>query len=357
MQNRSPQRANRSLILLLVSAIAVVGLTFIVFMGVRTDPARMSGTREVALNPAHPGYPDSGAPEARSLRGEVLFDEDIDPRSVTVVLKVSQVSSTSTFKFQLDVRGEFYRADLPPGQVSADFVLGQGQEVVHSIASVPMEPGGEYSHLTVDLRGALHVFTFEVFGPYGEPAPDIVLFWRRTREGDGSAAYDNWVRGPSPRTLTVASEWVDVAIVASGARVLEVPAVSLSRSFQLREGYPVRIALPEGLQPAEDGVSLALRLEAMDPDPRFSRATKRGRKILEETAEHTFEGDTVECLVPALGIYAVRWRAYRELSEDGLEILHLEDNPGRVEVSPSSHSTLFQPYFPLELYREKLKDS
>ena len=65
----------------------------------------------------------------------------------------------------------------------------------------------------------------------------------------------------------------------------------------------------------------------------------------------------MECIVPALGVYEVRWRAYREVSKDGIQILHLEDQPGQVKVSPGSHATLFRPYFPLELYRAKLKGS
>jgi len=297
-------------------------------------------------------------PEAgRILQGQVRLDDGVDPRSLMMKVEIVEGSSTMSLAFPLSTRGDFSVTDLPPGDVRVTFVMGQGEEVVHAIDKVPMEPQGTVTRLEVDLRGAMHMFTFEVFGPFGEPATDVMLFWRKAREDGESDVYTSWVRGASHHVITSTSEWVDVAVLAGGARVLEVLAVSFSRPLQLREGYPVRIALPDNVRPADDQVSLALRLAAMESDPRFERATQRGRSILEGTGEYILEGDEVECIVPALGIYEVRWRAYREVSRDGIQIIHLEDRPGQIEVSPNSHATLFRPYFPLELYRAKLKDS
>jgi hypothetical protein len=339
------------LAVLFLAGLAIAVLSMGLMVSTRSVGDSGGGRQKVV--PRTETFPEAG----HSLSGQVRFDEGVDPRKVEVRVEVVDGSSTITLAFPLNARGDFFVADLPAGEVSVDFTMGQGQESLHFIANVPLESDGLATHLKVDLRGALHVFTFEIFGPFGEPARDAMLFWRKTREGGEQALYAHWVRGPSPHTITATSEWIDLAVVASGARVLEVPAVSFSRSLQLREGYPVRIALPDGVRPDEDGVSLALRLFALQPDPRFARATRRGRSILEETAEHLFEGDELECIVPALGVYEVRWRAYREVSRDGIQILHLEDRPGQIEVSSTSHANLFRPYFPLELYKEKLGSS
>jgi hypothetical protein len=310
------------------------------------------------------GEQSGGAPSVaptleagRILQGQVRIADGVDPRTLLMKLEVVDGFSTMSLAFPVNSRGGFSVMDLPSGNVRVTFVTGQGGDVVHTIENVPMEPPGVVTRLEVDLRECLHLFTFEVLGPFGEPATDVMLFWRRAREGGESDVYTSWVRGPSPRAITSTSEWIDVAVLASGARVLEIPALSFSRTLQLREGYPVRIALPEEVRPADDGVSVALRLVALEFNPRFERAAKRGRSLLEETGEYVLEGSEVECIVPALGVYEVRWRAYREVSKDGIQILHLEDQPGQVEVSPGSHATLFRPYFPLELYRAKLKDS
>lgn len=302
--------------------------------------------------------PTAPSPEAgRILHGQVRLADGVDPRTLVMKLEVVDGFSTMSLAFPVNSRGGFSVMDLPPGNVRVTFVTGQGEDAVHTIESVPMEPPGVVTRLEVDLREGLHLFTFEVLGPFGEPATDVMLFWRRAREEGEPDVYTSWVRGPSPHAIVSASEWIDVAVLASGARVLEIPALSFSRPLQLREGYPVRIALPEEVRPADDGVIVALRLAALEFDPRFERATKRGRSLLEETGEYVLEGTEVECIVPALGVYEVRWRAYREVSKDGIQILHMENRPGRVEVSPGSHATLFRPYFPLELYRAKLKDS
>ena len=82
-----------------------------------------------------------------------------------------------------------------------------------------METAGIITRLDVDLRGGLHLFTFEVLGPFGEPATDVMLFWRRAREEGEPDVYKSWVRGPSPHAITSTSEWIDVAVLASGARL------------------------------------------------------------------------------------------------------------------------------------------
>ncbi len=331
----------------------LAGVTFLVLFFI---PFQVTGYR--TGDPSGEVPAPLPAPEAgRILQGQVRLDDGVDPRSLVLKVEIMEGFSTMSLAFPLSARGDFSVMDLPPGDVRLTFVLGQSEAPVHTIEEVPMEPQGRVTRLDVDLRGAMHLFTFEVFGPFGEPATDVMLFWRKAREDDGPDVYTSWVRGPSPHVVTSSSEWIDVAVIASDARVLEVPGVSFSRPLQLREGYPVRIALPENVRPADDGVSLALRLGALESDPRFERATRRGRSILEETGEVILEGEEVECIVPALGVYEVRWRAYREVSRDGIQILHLEDQPGQIEVSPGSHATLFRPYFPLELYREKLKDS
>ena len=350
MQHRYSQR-----LLGRVSVLAFLFFAVLAFLALFVGRLPMAVQRS-----GQPGSVPSVVPPpdvGRILQGQVRLDDGVDPRSLVMKVEIVEGSRTMSLAFPLSTRGDFSVMDLPPGNVRVTFVMGQGEEAVHTIENVPMEPQETVTRLEVDLRGAMHMFTFEVFGPFGEPATDVMLFWRKAMEDGELDVYTSWARGASPHVITSTSEWIDVAVLASGARVLEVPAVSFSRPLQLREGYPVRIALPENVHPADDEVSLALRLAALESDPRFERATQRGRSILEETGEYIFEGDEVECIVPALGVYEVRWRAYREVSRDGIQILHLEDWPGQIEVSPNSHATLFRPYFPLESYREKLKDS
>lgn len=339
------------------SVLAFLFLVVLALLALVFRPSKMTVQRSGGGQSG--GAPSQAPPSeaSRTLQGRVRLADGVDPRTLVIKLEVVDGFSTMSLAFPLNSRGGFSVMDLPPGNVRVTFATGQGEDVVHTIENVPMETAGIITRLDVDLRGGLHLFTFELLGPFGEPATDVMLFWRRAREEGEPDVYTSWVRGPSPHAITSTSEWIDVAVLASGARVLEVPAVSFSRLLQLREGYPVRIALPEDVCPADDGVSLALRLIALESDPRFDRATRRGRSLLEETGEYVFEGDEVECIVPALGAYEVRWRGYRKVSRDGIQILHLEDRPGRVEVSPGSHATLFRPYFPLELYRAKLKGS
>jgi len=116
-------------------------------------------------------------------------------------------------------------------------MLGRAAAVL-SIAAVgaavaaPAQAVAYDRYLTVSLTvpdDAPDVFdglTFEIFGPFGEPVRDAMFFWRKTRAGGGQALYANWVRGPSPHTITATSEWIDLAVVASGAR--EMPQLPVT---------------------------------------------------------------------------------------------------------------------------------
>ncbi len=303
--------------------------------------------------------PGGTSPHGRGwVQGQVLWDGDLSPELIMAEASWNHSGSRGTSGSFVQADGSFLVQSVSVGEVDLGFSLGQGGDLLGRLHRVHLPGAGQGVFIQADLRDTAHCFILTVLGHDGSPAEDVMVFWRTTRAEGAAGKYAHWMRTDSPCQLVSASDLIDVAFVAPGSQVLEVPAVSLSRSFQLREGNPVRIALPEGIHPRADGVELAVRLEAVEPDPRFKEATLgadgRGPELLQDMGERVFDGETVEFVVPAPGEYGVRWRVYRTLSEDALEILNLGADPTVIQVTPRSYATVFRPAFPMDRYREQV---
>ena len=256
--------------------------------------------------------------------GEVLADQNIG------------IGELGTFRFR----------EIPQGnatlsiKVSRDVLWSQTCASVSELHGLLVDP--------VDLKDQVHVFTFEVLDPLGEPAREVALFWRPAlleRQGD---TYELRTIGPSPRIVAAAHDVLDVAVLAKGARILELPAVAFSRTLYLRDGIPVRIALPDDIGELPSEVTLTVQLVPAVLDPRFRRAELRSGHIHQRTKEIEFREGIAELIVPEPGDYALHWRFCRELSGDALERVDLGSGTEVLNVPEDAHLKLFRPPFPEE---------
>ena len=147
--------------------------------------------------------------------------------------------------------------------------------------------------------------------------------------------------------------WIDVLVAGPGLRAHEVHGLSLGRELHLREGWLVRLALPEGVDPAADGVRLLAHLERVDDDRRLHPSEERLRRAMGRVRDVTFTGSEAEVRLPELGTWELTWEALVR-SDVGLRQLSLGRERPLIEVSGGSFREAIRPRFPLEAYRAGL---
>jgi len=210
---------------------------------------------------------------------------------------------------------------------------------------------------SIDLRGLVHMFEFEILDFEGELAHPVAVGWRVSTPEDEAGSYLRWVAGEDGRvSFASPSDLVDLLVLARGARIEELFGVGYGRSVDLHEGWPVRIAAPEGLDLEADGVQLSARLHRTALDPRIASARSLGGRFFRATTETPLRGDVLEFSVLRPGAWEVEWLAYREV-DDGIDRLNLGAERIPIEVDLGDLGRVHHSTFPIEAYRAALAAS
>lgn len=293
------------------------------------------------------------------LAGRLLVDEGVAVQEVELLLEVRLEGQDAPVLGHLplgvDAQGYFESPLLPRGRARLIARVG-GQEVVRiDDVRIPAQgPSRDPRLAELDLRGAVSRFEFTVLDMNGDPVPQALLGWRPSSPEGDPAPYARAVVALEGRAEVLsASPYLDLLVVADGARTQEFLGVAFGSDLDLREGWRVRLALPEGVLPAEDGVDLAARLVRVEPDPRVDPAAQLLLEATGELGEVHFEGGQAEVLLPALGAWEVEWVALRDTGT-GLSRLDLGPERPVFEVRPGSWRELVRPIFPAAAYRAAL---
>lgn len=317
-----------------------------------------------SVNVQTPGILSGSIVQAResasSVEGRVLLDADIPTQQVRVRLLLV-VSATDGLLLhlpaELEPDGRFFFQGLPGGVATLEAGTGRLLEPLARIEGLLVPDTGTCDDprlQSIDLRGRVHMFELEILDFEGERAHPVAVGWRVSSPEDEGAPYARWVAGRDGLVrFASSSDLVDLLVLARGARTEEVFGVGYGRTVDLHEGWPVRIAAPEGLDLEADGVQLWARLHRTALDTRIAKARSLGGEFLRVTAETLLRGDVLELTVPQAGTWEVEWRAYRAV-DDGIDRLDLGSDFVPIEVEPGALGRLHRSTFPTQAYRTAL---
>ena len=293
------------------------------------------------------------------VAGRVLVDEGVPVEDVELLLQAQLDGHGQAVLGQLPLTvgpdGRFESPYLPPGTATVVARVG-GEELVRlEDVRIPAQGYADDPRLAeLDLRGALSLFEFTVYDVNGDPVPQALVGWRPSSPEGEPAPYARAAVALEGRAeVLCAGSYLDVLVVAHGARTQEFLGVAFGRELHLREGWRVRLALPEDVRPAEDGVDLVARLVRAAPDPRVDPAATLLLDATGEVPEVTFEGGEAEVWLPAQGAWEVEWIALRD-TRVGLSRLDLGRERPVFEVRPGSWREAVRPTFPVAAYRAAL---
>ncbi len=288
--------------------------------------------------------------------GRVLLDPGVPAGTLDLSLSTRIEGSSrpllDSLPLRIEADGRFQSPFLPAG--SATLRIRLAGELLASVEGVrvPREGAADDPRLeAIDLRGAIRAFDFDLFDAQGEPLPRAVVGWRPSRPEGDPRPYERSVPAPGGHALILAAaDYIDLLVAAPGARTEEFLGVAYDREIHLREGWRLRLALPEGISPEEDGVEIEARLTLPQGDPRIAGAAERLVEAVSRVPDLVFEGGEAEVYLPELGTWQLEWVALRE-SSAGLHRLDLGAGNCSVEVDAGSWSRVVRPSFPISAYR------
>jgi len=293
------------------------------------------------------------------VAGQVLVDEGVPVQDVELLLEVRldgyATAVLGQLPLTLDGQGRFVSPFLPPGSATV-VVRVSGEELARlTDVRIPSEGRADDPRLAgLDLRGTLTLFEFTVIDVNGDPLPQALVGWRPSSpEGDPAPYARAMVALDGHAEVLSASPYLDLLVVADGARTQEFLGVAYSSDLHLREGWRVRLALPEDVRPAEDGVDLMALLVRVTADPRVDPAASLLLDATGEVPKVAFEDGEAEVLLPAQGAWEVEWVALRE-TQTGLARLDLGRERPVFEVRSGSWREPVRPIFPVAAYRAAL---
>lgn len=296
-----------------------------------------------------------------SVAGRLVLDPEVDVALLDLGVRcaVPAMGEESVMRLPPDVSpdGSFFLGSLPPCRATLEIGLLQAEEPLLEIADlvVPSDaPCPDERLEAIDLRGRVHVFHLEVLDVTGEPAREVAVGWRPAAPEADGPPYARWVVGRGAVTLACETDVVDLLVMARGAQTQELFGVSHGRTVHLREGWPVRIALPAGVTPEEDDVQVSVRLHRTEPDRRIAREDSRAGRFHAATPEVVLREGAAEVVVPRPGTYEVEWRADLREAGGGWRRLSLGTARPRIEIVADSYGDVARPPFPEDEYRAAL---
>lgn len=290
-----------------------------------------------------------------SLEGRLLLDEGQSVGDVTLNLAYEPVAGDSSFRHELVVsaNGRFGADPLPACRARLEVGVHLGETPVLVVDDLLVPPGGPCSDPRLDpldLRGRVHRFAFRVLDHTGAPVPRATLGWRpAAADGDGPP-YSRWKVFEGEQAVVCEADAVDVLVLTPGGRTEELLGVVGDQAIHLHEGWPVRIALPPGVDPGEGTLELGVRVRRGALDPRIDRESSPGGRVHRDPLLAAFVDGEAEVVVPRLGPYLLEWRVARR--GGGWRSLDRRRHP--IEVGPHTYRERLAPPFPQEAYRAAL---
>lgn len=297
--------------------------------------------------------------EAGDLVGRLLLDEGVPARelSVRIEARLANEVRPTLRHLPLDVAedGRFWSPPLPPCR--ADLVVRLGDEELLRLEGIDVPPRGssEDPRLDgIDLRGLVNVFELELFDAGGEPVSRGLVGWRSADPARGRTPYaDSEPVRDGRAVIHTSHPWIDVVVVAPGVPRHELHGLSMGRELHLPTAWPLRLELPPGVRPEEDGVRVTALLTRPEPEIRAAPRAEILAEALRDGPEARFEDGVAEVRLPAPGAWELEWVVLREV-DYGLDRLELGGEPVRLEIEPGSRGDPVRPSFPLESYRAEL---
>jgi len=298
--------------------------------------------------------------DASSLEGRVLLDPNIPTEQVRVqLLMVVGGTGGMTIRLpaELEPDGRFRFSGLLAGVGTLEAGTGKLRVPLARIEDLVVPDSGfcdDPRLQSIDLRGRVHMFELEILDFEGERAHRVAVGWRVSTPEDEGAQYNRWVAGKDGLvSFASPADLVDLLVFAPGARTEELFGVSYGRTVDLYEGWPVRIAAPDGLDLEEHGVQLWARLHRTALDPRIAKERSLGGQFFRITQEQPLRGEALLFSVPRPGTWKVEWLAYREV-DDGMDRLDLGSELVSIEVDPGDLDRVHLSTFPIQAYRAAL---
>ena len=293
------------------------------------------------------------------IAGRVLADDLLSFEDLEVVLSATLEGDEEPVLGHLPLTvksdGDFRSPFLPSCTAQLEFrVSGETLLRVADVV-VPKSGASEDPRLAlVDLRGLVQPFELEVFGADGEHLSYGVIGWRPSMPEPGPAKYRRSVLVRDGRAVILtASSYVDLLVAAEDVRTEEFLGVAYGRELHLREGWRARLALPEGMNAEEDGVTVTARLMCLEPEPRLDPGLELLAEATGFRGEVTFLGGTADVRLPSLGRWELEWVVLRE-NETGVRRLDIGRAPQIFEVRSGSWRELIRPSFPTAAYMDRL---
>jgi len=284
------------------------------------------------------------------LKGDLILREGVSPSWLRVEFLENDADSDRYGSWGRDLviphpDGTFFLPGLEPGTYDLEVVVPSWRTPLVRVEDVSVESGINRTDpkLTgLDLRNRLHRIDTEVIGPEGEPVP---LGYATFAPDGGEETRIAFTDGAA--VLLSATLSIDVELLAPGYRPLRIGGVIDGARLTLERGLPVRLKLPESLQPPEPPLSLWAELSPRnqtrrEPNPGVY-STDGDRVDLwrdSQAGDRAPFDDRGEALLHAgeAGTWTLRWRIERADQDWSSGVPHEEGYPQMIEVGERGFS-------------------
>lgn len=240
---------------------------------------------------------------AGGVAGRVLLDAGASARDLLLSLRLEHgIPGASVLSIQhsrgssdgkIDEEGRFELRGAVPGAhtFSLATIGGERLEEVAGIRIAPGEIDRDPRLAAIDLRGRLHVFTFELVPP---PGATLAGGWISYGAAGSTSRWPSIQIRKNRVIVTTPHESIDVLVRADGFRIERLSGPSEHTEIRLRPGLTVRLVLPSGVD--------------LPAAPLFVGATLVGDDANRPTPRAFFDDKgEILCHVAEPGRMKVRW--------------------------------------------------
>jgi len=254
------------------------------------------------------------------LAGRVLFDPGV-PYPNRIYISVHPDDDPENLHSPV---GHSHEAQRPRGAFELDGLLPgsytvavTGDEVLAEVSGIPVV-GGQISRdpriQELDLRGRLHLFTFELVPPFSSFQYSCSLSYTPSGASAPVQPAEWFLPNEEPKLVTLL-EHIDATLRVEGCRVERFTDLAPHTEVHLRAGLCVRLALPRGVELPARPLRLGATLLGENGEP-----VGASSQLFDEHGE-------LRCFVPEPGRFKVGWLLERRSAH--------ASGRGQFEVEPT----------------------